>query len=100
MFIEGYSVNKGITDIILPKHYPVLRLSGCVEVIHCIECKELSSSDATPNWFEGYTYEENEGYIATAIIWMSFELVMARWKRLQGNNNLMAVQCWPIPLHC
>ncbi|KAK6929789.1 ASCH domain [Dillenia turbinata] len=37
---EIYAVN-GITNLRFPKHYPISRLLGCVEVVGCVKCEEL-----------------------------------------------------------
>uniref|UniRef100_A0A5B7BSP0 ASCH domain-containing protein n=1 Tax=Davidia involucrata TaxID=16924 RepID=A0A5B7BSP0_DAVIN len=44
---EIYAVN-GITDLKFPKHYPVSRLIGCVEVVGCVRCEELTCWKEVP----------------------------------------------------
>ncbi|TXG54213.1 hypothetical protein EZV62_019469 [Acer yangbiense] len=44
---EIYAVN-GVTDLNFPQHYPVSRLLGCVEVVGCVRCEELTSWEALP----------------------------------------------------
>ncbi|KAK3182921.1 hypothetical protein Dsin_030207 [Dipteronia sinensis] len=44
---EIYAVN-GVTDLNFPQYYPVSRLLGCVEVVGCVKCDELTSWEALP----------------------------------------------------
>ncbi|KAA8534636.1 hypothetical protein F0562_032105 [Nyssa sinensis] len=44
---EIYAVN-GITDLKFPEHYPVSRLLGCVEVVGCVRCEELTCWEEVP----------------------------------------------------
>ncbi|KAL9265532.1 Activating signal cointegrator 1-like protein [Drosera capensis] len=55
---EIYAVN-GVTDIKFPENYPVSRLLGCVEVVGCLKCEELSSWEELP---EGVRLEGQTEY--------------------------------------
>ncbi|KAL8140020.1 hypothetical protein V2J09_006041 [Rumex salicifolius] len=55
---EIYAVN-GVTDLRFPEHYPVSRLLGCVEVVGCLKCEELTSWKEVP---EGVRLEGQTEY--------------------------------------
>ncbi|GMH11304.1 hypothetical protein Nepgr_013145 [Nepenthes gracilis] len=44
---EIYALS-GITDVKFPEEYPVSRLVGCVEVVGCVRCEELTCWQAVP----------------------------------------------------
>ncbi|XP_057550124.1 uncharacterized protein LOC130828270 isoform X2 [Amaranthus tricolor] len=44
---EIYALD-GVTDLKFPEHYPVSKLIGCIEVVGCLRCDELSSWKAVP----------------------------------------------------
>ncbi|GMH28519.1 hypothetical protein Nepgr_030362 [Nepenthes gracilis] len=55
---EIYAVD-GIKDLKFPENYPVSRLLGCVEVVGCLKCEELSCSEEVP---EGVRLEGQTDY--------------------------------------
>lgn len=44
---EIYALN-GICNLKFPEHYPVSRLLGCVEVVGCVRCEELTCWEEVP----------------------------------------------------
>ncbi|OMP11014.1 hypothetical protein CCACVL1_00727, partial [Corchorus capsularis] len=44
---EIYAVD-GITDLKFPEHYPVSKLLGCVEVVGCLKCEEVTQWEVLP----------------------------------------------------
>ncbi|GAB2294441.1 hypothetical protein Dimus_028649 [Dionaea muscipula] len=80
---EIYAVN-GVTDIKFPENYPVSRLLGCVEVVGCLKCEELSSWEEVP---EGVRLEGQTDYC-----WLCEQpqklLVPFEMRGFQGVYNL------------